>query len=115
MGKVDSYRALLLSIAQELTSNNFKDMKFSCDDKIPGGVLDRLTRPIDLFTELEHRDLLNEGNKDFLVELLLQIGRQELARKLLGMNEEGLNSSKVYFVLVLRSLFALQYINMINI
>jgi hypothetical protein len=96
MGKTDSYRRLLLSIAQELTSDNFKDMKFSCDDKIPDGVLERLIRPIDLLTELEHRDLLSEGNKDFLAELLLQIGRQELARKLLGMNEEGLNSCKVH-------------------
>jgi hypothetical protein len=91
MGKTDSFKALLLNIAQELTSSNFEDMKFACDGEIPDGVLERLARPIDLFSELEHRDLLTETNKDFLVELLLHIGRQELARKLLGMNEKGLN------------------------
>ncbi len=91
MGPVDSYKTLLLEIAQELTSSNFKDMKFACDGDIPDGVLERLARPVDLFTELEHRDLLSETKKRFLAELLLHIGRQELARKLLGMNEQGLD------------------------
>ena len=88
MGKTDSFRALLLNISQELTTRNFNDMKFACD-KIPDGILEKLTRPIDLFTELEHRDLLSENNKDFLAESLLGIGRTELARKLMGMNEKG--------------------------
>ena len=92
MGKTDSFRALLLSISQELTTRNFDDMKFTCDGQIPDGILEKLTRPIDLFTELEHRDLLSENNKDFLAETLLEIGRQELARKLMGMNEKGMDS-----------------------
>lgn len=91
MGKADTFRALLLDIAQELTTSNFQEMKFACDDEIPDGILERLVRPIELFTELEHRDLLTETNKDFLAQLLLRVGRQELARKLLGMNEKGLN------------------------
>ena len=89
MGKPDSFRALLLNISQELTTRNFEDMKFACEGKIPDGVLERLSRPIDLFTELEHRELLTENSKDFLAGVLLQIGRQKLARKLSGMKEEG--------------------------
>lgn len=89
MGKPDSFRVLLLHIAQELTTRNFEEMKFACDGEIPDGVLEKLPRPLDLFTELENRDLLSDTNRDFLAKLLLQVGRQKLARKLLGMNEKG--------------------------
>ncbi|XP_028406966.1 uncharacterized protein LOC114529381 [Dendronephthya gigantea] len=89
MGKPDVFRVLLLQIAQELTSRNFEEMKFACDDAIPEGVLEKLLRPIDLFTELEHRDLLSDTNKGFLAKLLLEAGRQKLATKLLGINEKA--------------------------
>ena len=89
MKMTDPFRSILLDISQEITTRNLADMKYACDNDIPDGVLEKLKTPVDLFTELQHRDLLSEENKEFLARLLLKIGRQELARKLLGMNENG--------------------------
>lgn len=93
--RTDPFRVLLLSISQDLTAANLNGMKFACDGVIPDGVLEKIHQPLELFTELEHRNRLTETEKDFLAELLLHVGRQELARKLLGMNVEGKSVSDI--------------------
>ena len=100
MGKrTDPFKVILLDISQELTTTNLDGMKFACEGKIPDGVLERITQPLELFKELEHRNILAETEKDFLAELLLHVGRQELARKLLGMDGKSTKPKSNYQII----------------
>ncbi|EDO42517.1 predicted protein, partial [Nematostella vectensis] len=72
------FRALLLKISDELTSENLSSMRFLCRDVIPAGRLEHFRRPIDMFVEFERLDRLSEKNRDFLASILVQIRRPDL-------------------------------------
>ena len=81
---MDNFRSLLLSLNDEIEEREFESMKFACKLHIGAGILERFNVPVHLFAELENRNLLGPENKDFLVDLLVKIGRQDLKNKLLG-------------------------------
>lgn len=90
---MDPYRLKLLSLSNELTNQELVELKFICKQHIPVGVLERIKRPLELFDELENRNLLASDNKEFLAALLAGINRLELRDDLLGKTSEESNSS----------------------
>lgn len=78
------YRLKLLSISNEITERELVELKFVCKQHIPVGVLERISRPLELFDELENRNLLTPDNKEFLAAILAGINRLELRDDLLG-------------------------------
>lgn len=83
---MDPFRVKLLSLSNGITDREFVELKFMCKQHIPVGVLERLKRPLELFDELENRNLLNADNKEFLAAILGGINRLELRDDLLGRN-----------------------------
>lgn len=82
--KMDPYRARLLAIAHELTERDFLDLKFLCKDHFPSGILEKITRPLELFDLLERDNLLGSQNNDYLIALFDGINRNELSQVLRG-------------------------------
>ena len=74
----------LLSLSNEITDGELVQLKFICKQHIPVGVLERIKRPLELFDELENRNLLTPDNKEFLAAILAGINRLELRDNLLG-------------------------------
>lgn len=74
----------LLSLSNEITDRELVELKFICKQHIPVGVLERIKRPLELFDELENRNLLTPDNKEFLAAILGGINRLELRDDLLG-------------------------------
>lgn len=81
---MDPYRLKLLSISNEITERELVELKFVCKQHIPVGVLERISRPLELFDELENRNLLTPDDKEFLAAILAGINRLELRDDLLG-------------------------------
>lgn len=81
---MDPYRLKLLSISNEITERELVELKFVCKQHIPVGVLERISRPLELFDELENRNLLTPDNKEFLAAILAGINRLKLRDDLLG-------------------------------
>ena len=85
---MDPFRVRLLSVSNGITDRELGQLKFVCKQHIPVGVLERIVRPLDLFDELENRNLLGQENTTFLAELLTGIDRFELKDELLGVKGE---------------------------
>ena len=81
---MDPFRVRLLSVSNGITDREFSQIKFVCKQHIPVGVLEKILRPLDLFDELENRNLLGHENTNFLEELLTEIDRLELKDVLHG-------------------------------
>ena len=92
---MDPFRSRLLSVSNGITDHELGQLKFVCKQHIPVGVLERIVRPLDLFDELENRNLLSEDNTRFLAELLTEINRLELKEELFGVR--GKLVSMIYF------------------
>ena len=95
---MDPFRVKLLSLSNEITDRELVELKFICKQHIPVGVLERIKRPLELFDELENRNLLTPDNKEFLAAILGGINRLELRDSLLG---RGCNHLDVHGSLVL--------------
>lgn len=88
---MDPFRVRLLSVSNGITDRELGQLKFVCKQHIPVGVLEKLVRPLDLFDELENRNLLSHDSTEFLAELLAGIDRLELKDELLGVRgKQGL-------------------------
>lgn len=81
---MDPFRVRLLSVSNGITDRELGQLKFVCKQHIPVGVLERIVRPLDLFDELENRNLVSRDDTEFLAELLTEIDRFELKDELLG-------------------------------
>lgn len=81
---MDQFRARLLSVSNGITNDELGQLKFVCKQHIPVGVLEKIARPLELFDELENRNLLSEGNTELLAELLSEINRFDLKDELHG-------------------------------
>ena len=56
-----------MALSNEITERELIELKFICKQHIPVGVLERIQRPLELFDELENRNLLSPDNKEFWV------------------------------------------------
>ena len=81
---MDPYRARLLAISNEITEGEFLDLKFLCKEHFPSGILEKITRPLELFDLLERDSLLGSENIEYLVALFEGIHRSELSQVLRG-------------------------------
>lgn len=86
---MDPYRLKLLSISNGITENELVGLKFICKDHIPVGILEKVTRPLELFNELENRNVLGPSKTEYLGTLLAGISRLELRDELFGTPKEG--------------------------
>ncbi|KAL9975418.1 hypothetical protein ACROYT_G012579 [Oculina patagonica] len=89
---MDPFRVKLLSLSNEITDRELVELKFICKQHIPVGVLEKIKRPLELFDELENRNLLTSDNKEFLAAILGGINRLELRNDLLGQAREDHSS-----------------------
>lgn len=81
---MDPYRARLLSISNDITEKEFKDLKFLCKGHLPSGILEKANHPVELFELLEQNNLLGPQNNDYLGALLDRINRYDLTSLLVG-------------------------------
>lgn len=70
-----------MSISKQLDDEDLTNMKFIVEEHIPNGDLQRVNRPIDLFNLMMKREMLSETYLDPLAQLLKDVGRGDLYRK----------------------------------
>ena len=92
-GNIDPFLKRQLSIARDLSEEDFTNLKFLCQSFIPEGRLEDLSTPQKLFTELKHGGLLNNEKTDTLASLLYHVGRSDLRNRLLGIEGKYIRSS----------------------
>eukprot|EP00058_Branchiostoma_floridae_P002424 XP_002587912.1 hypothetical protein BRAFLDRAFT_87300 [Branchiostoma floridae] len=73
----------LLRISDELTEEETATMKLFCLHLIPKGQAAQLKRAVDVFHKLIDLDKIDQENLEFIEEILLRIGRQDLIRDVL--------------------------------
>ncbi|XP_062515591.1 caspase-8-like [Corticium candelabrum] len=91
------FRKKLKRISDDLTSREVYQLKCLAAEHIPAGERERITNGMKLFESLEKRRLLQDGNEDYLIGLLQQIGRRDIISKqeLTVSGRESLKKEKV--------------------
>ena len=77
---VSPYRELLKTVADDLTRSNVNEMKFLLD--VPDGIAEKLCDGQDLLTHLEGSGKLSENNFNDLKDLLSDVYRKDLIKKI---------------------------------
>lgn len=90
MGCISDYRKFTFSLCEQLSQNNLDSMKFLLRDLLSEREIGRIGKPEDLFVSLEQRNELGDDNFRLLEDLLTQIKRQDLVRKLNRFEREQL-------------------------
>lgn len=86
------FNAVLLSISDQLSSDQLNDLKFLCNRFIGKKILEKVSSGRDLFQLLTERQRLGADNTQFLSDLLEKVHRQDLSDKLNGfVNQSGSN------------------------
>ena len=75
------WRRILKELDEELDSEEVAAMCFLCRDNLPGAKLEKVSRGLELLTELESKGLISSFNNRFLLELLYRAGRLDLLKK----------------------------------
>lgn len=76
-----SFKSLLMSISDQLTSEDLERMKFGLD--LPQGKLEDVQKPFELFRRMMNAKLLSPENRGHLADLLQFAGRIDLGNELL--------------------------------
>ena len=76
------WRRILKEIDEELDSQEVAVMCFLCRDNLPGAKLEKISRGLELMTELESKGHISSFSSRFLTELLYRAGRLDLLKKL---------------------------------
>lgn len=74
---VSDYRKMLFHLSEQITSEELKGLKFLCTDFISTSKLERITRAMDLFIELERQEKLKDTDLSLLRDLLEQLQRRD--------------------------------------
>lgn len=77
----NSYRTFLLQISDHITEGKLRQLKYLCSDDIPEGDLEMIRSPLDLFRQLERREMIGIDNLSFLQQLLSDVACVQLAKK----------------------------------
>ncbi|XP_020604805.1 uncharacterized protein LOC110043668 isoform X2 [Orbicella faveolata] len=77
----NSYRTFLLQISDHITEGKLRQLKYLCSDDIPEGDLEMIRSPLDLFRQLERREMIGIDNLSFLQQLLSDVTCVQLAKK----------------------------------
>ncbi|NP_001292569.1 FAS-associated death domain protein [Esox lucius] len=84
---MSSFNSILLKISGELIGEQLEKIKFLCIKDIGKNRLEKMTTGFQLFTVLMERNKLGPDNTEFLVSVLTQIGRLDLAEIIDGQKE----------------------------
>ena len=98
MNSRERFTQRLGKIASQIESHRLESFKFLCKDSIPEGDMERISSPEALFIELEHRMKLGPNQVEFVCQCLEQVGRKDLASKLMAFDEK--RGGKIYFILL---------------
>ena len=74
------FRCSLLKVSQKLRTENLRELVYICTEIKS---TEHITKGHDLFLDLEKKGLIMPGNYDYLLDCLLQIGREDIATYLL--------------------------------
>ena len=75
------FNKFLLEIADEITSDELKAMKFVCEGAIPRGKLELIANPRELLNFLRRSGKIRRGDVMHLVTLLKEVGLVQLAER----------------------------------
>ncbi|XP_077567850.1 FAS-associated death domain protein [Stigmatopora nigra] len=84
------FRALLLDISRELTTEQLDNLKYLCMDKIGRRMLEMIDSGFKLFQCLTERGELGQDKREILSELLKNIKRIDLSEKLMSFQSQPL-------------------------
>ena len=76
------HRQTLNSISQRISLNDLEQMVFICEGILTESTTEEIQSAFSLLRELEHRTFLGPGKYDFLKEVLIDVGRNDLASTL---------------------------------
>lgn len=79
---LSNYRKVIFSLGQEISMENLHSLKYLLQDLLTTKEIEDFDTPTDLFVFLEQRNELGSENFHLLKDLLAQINRQDLVRKL---------------------------------
>ena len=79
---ISEYRKFTFSLCQELSTEDLNSLKYLLRDLLTMREIEGANSPTDLFVFLEQRNGLGTNNCHLLKDLLTQIKRQDLVRKL---------------------------------
>ena len=79
--RLSPFRILLFDFSQELTRQDVEKMKYLALDFIPRGRAEDIQNGLHLFDALERNSRISPQNLDLLKEMLVKIGREDLASK----------------------------------
>nr|XP_020490080.1 caspase-8-like [Labrus bergylta] len=67
---ISSYRKLLYNLSEDITDANLKDIKFLLKGQLSRRQLEDNVTTLEVFLEMEHKDLINDTNLNLLEKLL---------------------------------------------
>lgn len=82
MSCIPEFRKVLFSLCQELTTENLTSLKYLLRDLLTAKELEDIRDPMDLMLYLEQRNELCSNNCQLLEDLLTQIKRKDLVKKI---------------------------------
>ena len=74
------FRLALKNISDRFSSQDLVELKYLCEDVIPAGELEKLNSGTQLFSALQRRNKISEGDLAFLDFLLEAIGKKHLLK-----------------------------------
>lgn len=77
-----NFRRRLEEIASQISPDHLSVLLFTCKEILPDATSEQITRPYDLFLELERRGKLSSNNISLLCQLLGKIGLNKLSQDL---------------------------------
>ena len=77
----NNFRAFLLRISDHITEEKLRQLKYLCSDEIPDGDLEKISSSLDLFKDLQRRQIIGVDNLSFLKQLLSDVTCFQLASK----------------------------------
>ncbi len=76
-----SFRSFLLRISDDITKEKLEQIKYLCSDDIPERDLEIISSPLQLFKDLERRQMIGIDNLSFLQKLLTDVTCLQLVTK----------------------------------
>ena len=76
-----NFNIFLLQVADEITIDELKAMKFACEGAIPRGKLELIANPKELLNALRRSGIIRPGDVMYLVTLLEGVGLVQLAER----------------------------------
>ena len=74
------FRLALKNVSDRFSSQDLDDLRYLCEDVIPAGELEKLNSGTQLFSALQRRNKISEGDLTFLEFLLEAIGKKHLLK-----------------------------------